>query len=257
MRCQSGLWSITFIISFKLTPPATWFHKKQRENYHMELRVYQCCIAIQSLEGHLASKSVHEACQQDELAALVGIVTISCAVIAAAQTLDSPMKPSLAILIARTLRRKGDAKAALNFLEAYNVPETYVCEKIHLGIELEKAHLQSLISARKSNDLVTSLMEKWTKVFGVTFWDSYPRSIDPSSEGIEEAVFLFPTVLHELNTWKEKDCERELFTSQIVPARSRKTLRAGWRTWSLLLNDWQDISKTNPQRTEPRSLCSK
>ena len=65
------------------------------------------------------------------------------------------------------------------------------------------------------------------KVFGVTFWVSYPRCIDPGSEGIEEAVFLFPTVLHELNTSEEKDCERELFTSHIVPARSRKTLE-GW-----------------------------
>lgn len=65
------------------------------------------------------------------------------------------------------------------------------------------------------------------KVFGVTVWVSYPRCIDPGSDGIEEAVFLFLTVLHELNSSEEKDCERELFTSHIVPARSRETLE-GW-----------------------------
>lgn len=50
-------------------------------------------------------------------AALIARATVPCAAITAAQTLGSPMKPSLAVVFAR----KGDSKIAFNYLDAYKV----------------------------------------------------------------------------------------------------------------------------------------
>lgn len=152
--------------------------------------------------------------------------------------------------------RKGDSKIAFNYLDAYKVHELENLFNCRAGESI-------CISSRykdigKSDNFFHSLMVMEVPGAAVPIKIraclSYAEFIDSSNDGIEEAVMLFLTVLHGLNSSQEKVLEVSYLSFH--KGRGRGS-RAGWMTWFLLWNGWLNTSKRPfRKRKEPRFLCS-